>query len=114
MSGAEFHGAGDIYGAVPMIIPVAVSLSSVPFPADFPRSLATPKSSTLTNSGLAMRETMKTLSGCMSGAAHPIADCIFVMSDLSSPSEPESDWEEFTALQGQYLAFIHLESAACS
>jgi DNA-binding MarR family transcriptional regulator len=29
------------------------------------------------------------------------------MSPLSIPSEPKSCWEAFTALQGQYLAFIH-------
>ena len=29
------------------------------------------------------------------------------MSTLSIPSEPKSSWEAFTALQGQYLAFIY-------
>lgn len=29
------------------------------------------------------------------------------MSDLSIPSEPNSTPSDFTALQGQYLAFIH-------
>ena len=29
------------------------------------------------------------------------------MSTLSIPSEPKSCWQAFTALQGQYLAFIY-------
>jgi hypothetical protein len=41
ISGLDCHCSGDMYGAVPMIMPVEVSLSSTAVGS--PRSLATPK-----------------------------------------------------------------------
>lgn len=60
-SGRACHCSGAMYGAVPSTMPVVVSLSSAAVGS--PRSLATPKSRTFTNSGLAARAMMNTLSG---------------------------------------------------